>query len=164
MEYSCSRARPYNGAPPCNWVHQIVAAARRTRESNASNAYEWNPCYRVQKSSNLPIPAHHRVNKRSLGKVTARHRRIILSGPTHRIKSARLLQSSLAAARTKPSSRASPKIASRLTKASFRVWAPASRLATICRTCRTEPVCALLEIARAADRDDQVVPRHISSA
>jgi hypothetical protein len=163
MEYSCSRARPYNGAPPCNWVHQIVAAARRTRESNASNAYQRNPCYRVQKSSNLPIPAHHRVNKRSLGKVTARHRRIILSGPTPQNQIHRL-QSSLAAARTKPGSRASPKIASRLTKASFRVWAPASRLATICRTCRTEPVCALLEIVRAADRDDQVVPRHISLA
>jgi hypothetical protein len=36
----------------------------------------------VQKSSNLPISAHYRIDERRLGQVTARRRRIILSGLT----------------------------------------------------------------------------------
>jgi hypothetical protein len=34
----------------------------------------------IQKSTALPATDHHRINERRLGKVTARHRRIILFG------------------------------------------------------------------------------------
>src|SRR6202020_860647 len=48
----------------------------------------------LQKASNLPIPAHHRIDERRLGQVTARHR-IILSEPTSVNQIRPLLQSSL---------------------------------------------------------------------
>src|SRR5277367_6335712 len=36
----------------------------------------------IQKPTPFPIPAHQRIHERRLGQVTARHRRIILSGLT----------------------------------------------------------------------------------
>jgi hypothetical protein len=38
----------------------------------------------IQKSAALLKPAHHRIHERRLRQVTARHRRIILSGPNPR--------------------------------------------------------------------------------
>jgi hypothetical protein len=49
----------------------------------------------IQKPSARSVTPHHRVNERRLAKVTAGHRRIILSGPTPENQIRPLLQSSL---------------------------------------------------------------------